>query len=105
MINWMKWIFPRMRRHKPASGARALWTAPVLWRFSFLRTNGQGHRTARSKSARGLAQSKTLRFVSASILVGALATASLAAQPAITYPKTRQANQVDDYRGVKVADP
>jgi len=41
----------------------------------------------------------------ASLLVGALSPLSLIAQAPLTYPKTSQTNQVDDYGGVKVADP
>src|SRR6266700_4220050 len=46
---------------------------------------------------------------SATLLAGLLAAAplpsSLVAQAQLSYPKTSQTNQVDDYGGVKVADP
>src|SRR5713226_3091143 len=35
----------------------------------------------------------------------AAAPVSFAAEPSLAYPKTLQTNQVDDYHGLKVADP
>src|SRR5271169_6864854 len=50
---------------------------------------------------------KLLSLIVLCIVISLLAAGSLAAQAGarLTYPKAKTADQVDDYHGVKVADP
>jgi hypothetical protein len=45
----------------PSVNATALWTAPVLWRFAACDKTGLA--LSEIESAKGLAQSRTLRFL------------------------------------------
>src|SRR2546422_3933526 len=86
MLDWPKWIFghePGSRRREEADFSPESNASPP-------------------PHVGGYHFSNTLL---ASLLACAPAPAGLIAESPLTYPKTRQTNQVDDYHGTKAADP